>query len=62
MTASDGTLRRTASLLDELLVHSIKLRDLYKTTRSDQLIARSGRRRVIEARQEGLDAHGSASG
>jgi starvation-inducible DNA-binding protein len=32
-TATDGTLRRTAALLDELLVHSIKLRDLYKSAR-----------------------------
>jgi starvation-inducible DNA-binding protein len=31
--ANDGTLRRTAALLDELLVHSIKLRDLYKSAR-----------------------------
>jgi hypothetical protein len=28
VVANDGTLRRTAALLDELLVHSIKLRDL----------------------------------
>jgi hypothetical protein len=33
VVANDGTLRRTAALLDELLVHSIKLRDLYKSAR-----------------------------
>ena len=32
-TADDGASRRTASLLEELLVHSIKLRDLYKSAR-----------------------------
>jgi starvation-inducible DNA-binding protein len=29
----EGSSRRTAALLDELLVHSIKLRDLYKSAR-----------------------------
>jgi starvation-inducible DNA-binding protein len=31
--ALDGTSRRTAALLDELLVHSITLRDLYRSAR-----------------------------
>src|ERR1700733_1124380 len=31
--AHEGGSRRTAALLDELLVHSIKLRDLYKSAR-----------------------------
>jgi starvation-inducible DNA-binding protein len=31
--AHDGTSRRTAALLDELLVHSITLRDLYRSAR-----------------------------
>src|ERR1700689_4906567 len=32
-TANDDASRRTAALLEELLVHSIKLRDLYKSAR-----------------------------
>jgi DNA-binding ferritin-like protein len=32
-TADDDASRRTAALLEELLVHSIKLRDLYKSAR-----------------------------
>ena len=32
-TTNDGASRRTASLLEELLVHSLKLCDLYKSAR-----------------------------